>query len=404
MERRIRLKPEADCVGCGACIAVCAKNAVKLRNVGFGATLPYIDETRCVQCGKCEAVCYVGQHRSEEKKRAYIFVNRDRNLLLKSASGGAFSALANHILSEGGIVYGAELKRTDEGLEVVHSRIDKPEDLPRILGSKYVNGDCTAAYREVKADLRGGKRVLFSGRSCQVNALYNFLGTRDVPNLVTVDLICHGVPGERFFSDYIAFLRNRLKATITNFAFRVKQPGKISYTERIDYIPFGQKDIRQKFIPLQESAYYRLFLSEQSYRQACYSCPFATIDKPADITMGDYFEAMDDYPELFTGNGAIDRSSGISAILVHTAAGADAFRAIAAQHVVAEVDPKKVQASHKQLNRPGTYTQFRATCLRIYEKWGYGALHRYMAMKRFLRNLIEAATHSFRFIKFIRKK
>ncbi len=400
MNQEIHLKVETECVGCGACIAVCAKNAIKLRNVGFGATLPYIDETRCVQCGKCEAVCHAGQRRSEEMKRAYIFVNRDRNLLMKSASGGAFSALATNVLSKGGVVYGAELKKTEDGLMVEHSRIDQLDDLPRILGSKYVHGDCTAAYRQVKVDLQNGKRVLFSGRSCQVNALYNFLGKREIPNLVTVDLICHGVPGERFFNDYIAFLQKRLKATITNFVFRVKQPGKISYIERIDYIPSDQKDIKQKFIPLQESAYYRLFLSEQSYRMACYSCPFATIDKPADITVGDYFEAVDDYPELFTGDGAIDRSSGISAILVHTAVGADAFCAIAEQHVVAEVDPKKVQASHKQLNQPGKYTKFRGTCLRIYEKWGYGALHHYMAMKRILRNLIESTS----FIKIIHRK
>ncbi len=399
MESKIRLKPEADCVGCGACIAVCAKNAIKLRNVGFGATLPYIDETRCVQCGRCEAVCYADQRRSEETKRAYIFVNRDRNLLLKSASGGAFSALAAKMLSEGGVVYGAELKRTDSGLKLEHSRIDQPEDLPRILGSKYVHGDCTAAYRQVREDLKAGRQVLFSGRSCQVNALYNYLGERDVPNLVTVDLICHGVPGERFFNDYIAFLRKRLKATITNFSFRVKQPGKISYIERIDYIPTGQKDTRQKFIPLQESTYYRLFLSEQSYRMGCYSCPFATIDKPADITVGDYFEALDDYPELFTGDGAIDRSSGISAVLVHTDAGTDAFRAIAGQHVVAEVDPEKVRASHKQLNRPGAYTPFRNKFLGIYEKWGYSALHRYMALKRCVRKLIESAKHPLRIIR-----
>lgn len=377
----ISLKSESSCVGCGACIAICSQHAISLKKVSFGATIPYIDKTLCINCGKCVKVCYAPLVHNTLKKDAYIFINKNKEQLLKSASGGAFSALAAYILSIGGIVFGCELSIKRNNLEAIHSRIDNISELPRILGSKYVNSNCVEAYKLAKVDLDRGRIVLFSGRSCQINGLYSFLGKKVYENLYTVDLICHGVPGELLFQDYIHFLENKLKGQILQFSFRVKRPGKIEYKESIVYKEYKTNNIKQTFIPMLRSYYYKLFMLEENYRMACYSCPFATLNKPSDITIGDYFEAKDDYPNLFEGPDAIDASNGISSIIIHTEKGRFLLNRIRSDNRLVEVDPIKVKDSHKQLNQPGSYTNLRNRCIKIYDKKGYAGIHQYFIIQ-----------------------
>ena len=126
-------------------------------------------------------------------------INDSRDDLMASSSGGVFSILSRHVLAEGGVVYGHAFT---EGLHVKCVRVDSIEGLDCLRGSKYVQSDMGDAMRRIRDDLRVGTPVLFSGTPCQVDGLLSFLdGGHD--NLITVDIVCHGVPSWEFFKDCI---------------------------------------------------------------------------------------------------------------------------------------------------------------------------------------------------------
>lgn len=92
------------------------------------------------------------------------------------------------MLRDGGYVCGAVF---DDKFHVKHILSDAKEDILRMMGSKYAQSDVGYCYREVKDVLEKGRKVLFSGCPCQVAGLRTFLG-KEYPNLVLVELICHG--------------------------------------------------------------------------------------------------------------------------------------------------------------------------------------------------------------------
>lgn len=141
-----------------------------------------------------------------------------------------------------------------------------------------------------------------------------------------------------------------------------------------------------KQIPLRQSGFYRMFVGEESYRQACYQCPYASLDKPADITIGDYFEAQRDYPDLFSGKDAIDTSMGISCLVTHTDKGRELIEQAQAYLYRKEVDLQRVQMSHGNLQRPSRCSHLREKLLSDYRKKGYASIERYYRV----RNLVIA--------------
>ena len=397
-EYKIKLKDENECTGCGACIAVCPKSAIAKKTVGYGAWIPIIDESKCILCSRCEAVCNRTQIDKKVTHKAYIAYNRDEDIRLKSASGGVFSALATYVLDHGGSVFGAEMRFEDGKAVVEHNCITQIRELPRLLGSKYVQSDCLRAYREVKNELKQNRMVLFSGCSCQIVGLKNYLGNMEQNNLYTIDLICHGVPGVDFFNEYILFLEKKYKGKILQFSFRDKEKEKITYTintvlddnsleggvkYRIDaVIERGNNILKEIKLPMKKSGYYRMFMGQESYRKACYHCRY------------------EDYPELLTGENAIDCSNGISCIITNTAKGEELLKKANGYLYLKEVDPLVVQASHGNLNHPSKYSNVRKKLLRHYQKKGYYVIERYY----FRRNIITKFIHTTKRVMFFWKR
>ena len=393
--KKIVLRGERDCTGCGACIATCPKGAIAKEAVGLGAWIPRINPELCICCGLCVDVCADFVSFKAEHKKAYVVYNRDTEMRLKSASGGIFSALATHVLEHGGVVFGAEMRFESGKAIVEHCMISEVQELPRILTSKYVQSDCVSAYKQAKVELAKGKVVLFSGCSCQITGLKNYLRNSEQKNLYTIDLICHGTPGIDLFNDYIRYLEDKYKGSIENFAFRAKRDGKILYQITAFLRSNGNKDfyrtnseenelhtdIKEVVIPMRNSGYYRLFLSEESYRKACYSCPYASLDKPADITIGDYFEIEQDYPELLEGKDAIDCSSGISCAITHTSKGEQLISDAKERLYIKRVDPKVVQASHGNLHKPSKHSIVRLMIKVVYPICGYGVAEAFYKMR-----------------------
>ncbi len=381
----IRLADEATCTGCMACVSACGRDAIKIIATSKGYEIPQIGKERCVKCGRCQTVCGVGETCVTTKankihsKRAYVAYNHTE-LRQKAASGGVFAALATTVLRNGGVVFGAQLSFENGNPIVEHVPIYKEKDLPLILQSKYVQSNASSAYRQIEQLLGESKEVLFCGTSCQVDGLYRFLGSDHYPNLFTVDLICHGVPGRKFFTDYIQTIEKKRKAKVEEFHFRLKDSGEIFYQETITLSSNNKKKVT---IPFAKSPYYRLFLGEESYREACYRCQYASINKPADITLGDYFELKQIDPDLYYQLSK-DEIEDVNSVLVHTAQG-NALLEMAQSFITQfPTDLRKIQASHKQLCKPSQFTLERDKVMKIYANKGFDGIDSYYKRRDYL--------------------
>ena len=126
----------------------------------------------------------------------------------------------------------------------------------------------------------------------------------------------------------------------------------------------------------------------ENYREACYHCDYASSDKPSDITLGDYFEAKSDYPELFVGGVPLYNNNYINALLVHTTKGYDLINKLSKNIETIEVDTNIMQLSHKQLCIPPNYSYVRYNAIKIYNRKGIIGLNSYILKEGLLRKLI----------------
>lgn len=229
-------------------------------------------------------------------------VNSSNDELMKSSSGGAFSLLARHVLDRGGVVYGHAFS---EGLHVECLRVDSKEGLDRLRGSKYVQSDMGTAMSKVRDDLVSGMPVLFSGTPCQVDGLHAYLGGGH-ELLITVDIVCHGVPSWEFFSDC---MREEFAGTeLLEMRFRDKREGwgcgggcTVLRGGNVHDVPFAPE----------VSYYYRRFLAGDVYRESCYRCPYAGGRRPGDFTIGDFWG-------LNFEDAGLDPKHGISLVLANS--------------------------------------------------------------------------------------
>lgn len=350
------LKSEKECTGCMACVAVCPKNAISATYSEFGYRIPMVDNSKCVQCGLCVKVCRATlTPQNSSANDAYIAYNTNDDMRLKSASGGVFSCLANAILEQGGVVAGANLSFEDGVVTVKHIIVTQKENLQLLLGSKYVESDCSSVYRPIEDYLKKGIAVLFCGTSCQVKALYCYLEIRHINtnSLYTIDLICHGVPGIKLLRDYLGEMSFKFE-NISDLKFRTKNNGVISYQFS------GKTDNSIDMnIPASHSSYYDLFLHSDSYRDQCYQCEYSNDNKPGDITIGDYFEARQDYPELFQKGGILYDSDYLNCLLVNSIKGQELLKTYGNQLRMSPVSRKRIQLSHSNLCKPSTYGRLR---------------------------------------------
>lgn len=210
-----------ECTGCMACVNACAHHAIRIIADKEGFDRPVIDETLCVDCGLCAKTCPVNHHPlANEPKEIYSGWSSDEAVRINSSSGGAFTEIARPVLEDGGVVFGCAL---NDKLQAEHIYVETLEDLEnKLRGSKYVQSRIGNTYAQAKNFLRQGRKVLFSGTPCQIAGLKNYL-RRDYDNLITVDLICHGVPSPMLFEDYKKFIQKHENMKLTKVSFRCKK-------------------------------------------------------------------------------------------------------------------------------------------------------------------------------------
>lgn len=293
-----------NCAGCRACEYVCPKGCIQMRPDGEGFLVPVVDFNRCVGCGLCERRCPErhGIPRADDLQKVYAFRwAGDLEVIAKSASGGAFPALALPVLKRGGVVYGAAY---GSGLAVRHVRISEKTSLGILQGSKYVQSDIEGAFPHVRDDLKAGREVLFSGTSCQVAGLLSFLGGRH-DLLRTVGVLCHGVASPLMFERYLKWAETKY-GKVENYNFRSKRYGW-GVAARIA----GEK--KKKYVSSSDP-YNKVYLSGSCYRECCYSCRYASQERLEDITICDYWGIQKAHPNFY-------RKSGVSGVLVNTMVG-----------------------------------------------------------------------------------
>ena len=197
------------CTGCAACANICPKNAINMTVDSKGFLRPFVFVDKCVNCNLCQKTCPQNKNATMNDGEIYAAVSKNDTIRKKSTSGGAFSSLASYILDNNGVVFGAEL--TDD-LRVAHTSIERFDDIYKLRGSKYIQSDIGNTYREAKKYLSDNRLVLFSGTPCQISGLKEYLG-KEYDNLITIDILCHGVPSPLVFEKFINNIINRFFIT-----------------------------------------------------------------------------------------------------------------------------------------------------------------------------------------------
>ncbi len=304
----------ADCMGCALCANLCPRDAITMEWSENGFLVPRVREELCVNCGKCAKECPAGEtplerHDDMAKVRAYGAWNKDASIHRSSSSGGVFTALAMQTLSQGGCVFGVVWKdKSTAGF----SKAERPEELAAMRGSKYTQAVPSYVYREVRAELRKGRSVLFSGTPCQVRALKKFLG-KDDANLMTVDVVCHGVPSHLLLEAYVRETEEASGKELSRIDFRDKTAGWQTSSTRRHYTD-GSTDSRTFHV----DEYHQLFLCDAILNVPCDNCPYAHLPRQGDVSLADYWGVQNHHPDW-------PLRDGVSVILVNTERGHQAI-------------------------------------------------------------------------------
>lgn len=302
-----------QCTGCGACAIKCPKDCINMIEDDSGFLIPHIDRDLCVKCGLCDKICHLNYKPEAIKNRkAYAATNTsNRKVLKESSSGGIFTLLAEEVIKQEGIVFGASL---DNAWNVSHIAVNTMDDLWKLRGSKYVQSATGDTFQKAEVALKQGTMVLYSGTPCQIAGLKKFL-SKDYENLYTVEVMCHGVASGKLFKLYIKWLEEKHHNKGRKYIFRSKRFS--GWGHEAEFICE-----KKRYRISSNDPYTKCFMSGISLRQECYSCKYTGLDRIADITLGDFWGIQREYPQWFDKNG-------VSAVLINSMAGEELLSKIA---------------------------------------------------------------------------
>lgn len=334
--------PTLDCTGCSACVGRCPKKCISMVTNAEGFLYPKVDEDLCIHCGLCEKVCPVLDSRGNRTPlQIYVGYNTDRGIVSQSSSGAVFTLLAEQVIDEGGVVFGA---RFNDKNTVIHDFIEKKEDLSLFRGSKYVQSRIGNTFREAEEFLKSGRIVLFSGTPCQIAGLKKFL-VKPYENLLTVDFICHGVPSpgvwEKYLKETIVALvcdKNSVSShsildkdtLIKSISFRDKSLGWKKYSFVLSLSTTDGSGVENTVLfsePLDKNYFLKGFLADLYLRPSCHHCRVKSWKSGSDITIADAWGIGDLYPEF-------DDDKGVSLVILLTTKGNQYFDEIRSKRLV----------------------------------------------------------------------
>jgi coenzyme F420-reducing hydrogenase beta subunit len=349
----ILLKNKKDCCGCNACMQICHKQSIDMVEDEEGFLYPKVNMGTCNDCGLCEKVCpIINQAEIRRPLHVYASKNKNEEVRMQSSSGGIFTLLAEQIIQEGGVVFGA---RFDENWEVMHDYTETIEGLAVFRGSKYVQSKIGNTFRQAKEFLQKDRKVLFSGTPCQIAGLKLYL-KKEYENLLTIDFVCHGVPSPKVWRTYLAqlvdnqvdmrggelppfpkeivlainfrdktygwekfslsflFLMKTAANTISEIKFRDKRKSWKKYNF---FLQCHANEVRL-VEPLDKNVFMKGFLNDLYLRSSCYACPSKSLKSGSDITLGDYWGIQNVLPEF-------DDDKGVSLVMINTEKGSKVY-------------------------------------------------------------------------------
>lgn len=273
-----------DCTGCGACAYICSTQAIQIRSDEEGFLFPHINNNLCVACNRCTMVCPQYNDNSlilkSMPKRVIGFQHADRDVLARSASGGAFWAIVSHFEHKGHIC-GASMC---EDNHVRHVLCDSLQAAQSLHGSKYVQSDMIGIYEKISELIGRGENVCFFGTPCQVAGIKSaFLSE----HLTTVDLLCGGVCSPKFLQDYLTHMQATHNSRVVSVLFRSKKNHDWEHGRFT--IRFANNSKYKKPSFDRSDPYMKAFLENFSIRNSCFSCPFYAKERVGDITIGDFW-------------------------------------------------------------------------------------------------------------------
>lgn len=347
----INIDSPSQCSGCTACASVCGHKAIEMVPDVLGFRYPHVDPDKCVDCGLCDRVCpfnddYDTAGNFDEPKAIGARL-KDEELLAMSQSGGAFVALSDVVLANGGVVYGVGF---DDDLRAVHKRVTTRAERDALRGSKYVQSELNDTLISVRNDLISGLTVMFTGTPCQTAGVHAFVPPRLRANLILVDLVCHGVPSPAVWSEYLEWIESKHKDKISSAIFRNKK--KFTWHRSKETYRFLHKP------EIDMTSFSYLFYARVCQRESCFECKFCNTRRPSDLTIGDFWGVEKVNPQLASDE------KGVSLILINSAKGDELFRKAEKKmttftsRIEDVLQPNLREPSERPMNRTAFETDF----------------------------------------------
>lgn len=329
----IKVIDKSLCCGCNACVQRCPKHCIHMQADKEGFLYPKVKASQCIDCGLCEKVCPMSNSGESELPLNVIAAkNRNDEQRHCSSSGGIFIQMAHHVILNGGVVFGAVY---DSNWQIYITHSVTIEGIHSMMGSKYVQANVGDSYCEAEHFLKSGREVLFTGTPCQIAGLKRYL-YKDYPNLLAVDVICHGVPSPKVWHEYIKEITEGLSTirvavgknsvlssslnvvpAIAGIEFRDKS---LHGWKKYSFVVRGKSDLQadKNTVLLSDihnqNLFMKGFLSDLYLRPSCYSCVTKDGKSKSDITLGDFWGIDRVMPDF-------DDDKGCSVVVVHSKKG-----------------------------------------------------------------------------------
>lgn len=289
--------PDRQCTGCGLCKNVCVTGCIEMKFDAEGFLRPELDHSQCISCTKCISACPVlhkDKTATNELQQIFAAVCTDPEKLNGSSSGAVFPLIAEWIIGQNGVVFGAAF---DCEFNVTHDWAATSDGIRRFYTSKYVQSNITECFAKAESFLNNGQWVLFSGTPCQIAAIRSYL-CKDYKKLILIECACHGVPSPKVWRLYRKYLSvNNLQSQKIRYVnFREKIDGKLFFlrvcSQNDNYVGSLRTDLFMKG-----------FLNNLTLRPSCTACSFKGIQRTADITLADFWGIKEVCPEFLPQEG-----------------------------------------------------------------------------------------------------
>lgn len=339
-------KQKETCWGCEACVQACKHAAIQMVADEEGFRYPEIDTQKCIDCGLCHTACPKEHGPIKHNDKIIVFGGHhvSDDVVLGSTSGGAFSAIIEGWCDENYVIFGAET----EGLRVFHSYVEDKNAAYRFRKSKYLQSEIGESYKQVKIFLAEGKKVLFSGTPCQIAGLEAFLGKTDRTNLLTIEVVCEGVPSPLLIDKLCQHYGG-----VTDVDYRYKND-KGRWDFEVMKLTGREHD---RIIDRWLNPFWSIWLNHLVSRPSCYECPFATKTRVADISLGDLWGVHLYCPDLY------NRNRGASLVICNSKKGKDAFEKAVVYMKGRYLDYEEAVKYQSPLRKPISKNSRRTACL-----------------------------------------